>query len=67
MHQCLAQWVGDKIEVVLGDSSYIIALAESDTYEQTKCISGEVWEKEFLRVADYEIPLIQAVGSEEEF
>jgi len=34
MHQCLAQWVGDKIEVVHGDSSYIIASAESDTYEQ---------------------------------
>jgi hypothetical protein len=66
MHQCLAQWVGDKIEVVPGDS-YIIASAKSDTYERTKCISGEVWEKEFLRVADYEIPPIQAVGSEEEF
>ena len=67
MHQCLVQWIGGKIEVVPGDSSYIIASAESDTYERTKCISGEVWEKEFLRVADYEIPPIQAVGSEEEF
>jgi hypothetical protein len=67
MHQCLAQWVGDKIEVVPGDSFYIITSAESNTYEQTKCISREVWEKEFLRVADYEIPLIQAVVSEEEF
>jgi len=27
MHQCLVQWVGDKIEVVLGDSSYVIASA----------------------------------------
>jgi len=67
MHQCLVQWVGDKIEVVPGDSSYIIASAESDTYERTKCILGEAWEKEFLRVADYEIPLIQVVGSEDEF
>jgi hypothetical protein len=67
MHQCLVQWIGDKIEVVPGDSSYIIASAESDTYEQTKYISREVWEKEFLRVADYEIPSIQAVGSEDEF
>jgi hypothetical protein len=67
MHQCLVQWIRDKIEVVPGDSSYIIASAESDTYERTKCISGEVWEKEFLRVVDYEIPPIQAVGSEEEF
>jgi hypothetical protein len=66
MHQCLVQWVGDKIEVVPGDSSYIIASAESDTYERTRCISGEAWEKEFLRVANYEIPPIQAVGCDEE-
>ena len=67
MHQCLVQWVGDKIEIVSGDSSYVIASAEADTYEMTKCISREIWEKEFLKVADYEIPLIQAVGSDEEF
>jgi hypothetical protein len=59
--------LGREIEVVPGDSSYIIASVESDTYEQTKCILGEVWEKEFLRVADYEIPPIQAVGSDEDF
>jgi len=67
MHQCLVQWVGDKIEIVLGDSSYVIASTESDTYEWTRCISREVWEKDFLKVADYEIPPIQAVGSDEEF
>ena len=67
MHQCLVQWVGEKIEIVTGDSSYVIASAESDTYERTRCISGEVWEKDFLKVADYEIPPIQAVGSYEEF
>ena len=32
MHQCLVQWVGDKIEFVPGDSSYVIASAEADTY-----------------------------------
>jgi len=67
MHLCLVQWVGDKIEIVPGDSSFVIASAESDTYERTRCISGEVWEKDFLNVADYEIPPIQAVGSDEEF
>jgi len=55
------------MEIVLGDSSYVIASAESDTYERTRCISGEVWEIDFLKVADYEIPPIQAVGSDEEF
>jgi len=67
MHQCLVQWVGDKIEIVPGDSSYVIASAKSDTYERTRCILGEVWEKDFLKVADYEIPPIQAVGSDGEF
>jgi len=67
MHQCLVQWVGDKIEIVPGDSSYVIASVEADTYERTRCISGEIWEKDFLKVTDYEIPPIQAVGSNEEF
>jgi hypothetical protein len=30
-------------------------------------MSGEACEKEFLRVADYDIPPIQALGSDEEF
>jgi hypothetical protein len=67
MYQCLVQWVGDKIEIVAGDSSYVIASTEADTYERTRCISGKIWEKDFLKVADYEIPPIQAVGSDEEF
>ena len=67
MHQCLVQWVGEKIQVVLEDSSYIITSAESDTYERTRCISGKAWEKDFLKVADYEILPIQAVGSEDGF
>jgi hypothetical protein len=58
MHQCLVQWVGDKIEIVLGDSSYIIASAGADTYGKTRCI---------LKVVDYKIPPIQVVGSDEEF
>ena len=66
-HQCLVQWVGDKIEIVPGDYSYVIASAQAHTYEKTKCISGEVWEKDFLKVDDYEISPIQAVGSDEEF
>ena len=36
MHQCLVQWVGDKIEIVSGDSSYVIASAEADTYESCR-------------------------------
>ena len=60
-------WIGDKIEIIPGDSFYVIASAEADTYERTRCILGEIWEKDFLKVTDYEIPPIQAVGSDEEF
>jgi len=56
-----------RFEIVPGDSSYVIASAEAHTYEMTRCILGEIWEKDFLKVADYEIPPIQAVGSDEEF
>jgi len=42
MHQCLVQWVGDKVKIVPGDSSYVIASTEADTYKRTRCISGEV-------------------------
>ena len=48
-------------------TSYVIASAEADTYERTRCILGEIWEKDFLKVADYEIPPIQAVGYAEGF
>ena len=58
---------GDNIEIVPRDSSYVIASAESDTYEKTRYIPGDVWEKDFLKVTDYEIPPIHAVGSDEEF
>ena len=43
--QCSNAWfsgIGDKIEIVPGDSSCVSALAEADTYEKTRCISGEV-------------------------
>ena len=50
MHHCLVQWVGDKIEIVVGDSSYDRASAEADTYERTRCILGEIWEKDFSKL-----------------
>ena len=66
MHQSLVQWIGDRIEVVLGEAPSTVASAELDTYEQTRCIFGEAWDREFLKVADYRIKPIQAVGPEEE-
>ena len=65
MHQCLVQWIGDVVEIVSADSSSNIALADlpKGSYERTSCISGEIWETDFLKVADYDIQPIQAVGS----
>ena len=67
MHQCLIQWIGDIVKVVSADSSFSIALAEAQTwsYKKVKCLSGHAWETDFLKVADYEIKPIQAVGASE--
>ena len=65
MHQCLVQWIGDTVEVVFVDSSFSITSAEALTwsYEMVKCLSGHTWETNFLKVADYQVKLIQAVGT----
>ena len=65
MHQCLIQWINDTVEVVSADSSISIASAEAHTwsYERVCCFSDQAWEKDFLKVADYELTSIQAVGS----
>ena len=67
MHQCLVQWIGSTIEVVSADSSLSIASAEAQTwsYKKVKCLSGQTWETDFLKVADYEVEPIQAVGASE--
>jgi len=68
MHQCLIQWIGDVVEVVAADSSFSIASAETceENYERVKCFSGQAWEAEFLKVADYEMSLDRIVRSADE-
>jgi len=65
MHQSLIQWIDGTIEVVSTDSLFSIASAEAHTwsYERVSCFFGQVWEKDFSKVADYEQTPIQAVGS----
>ena len=57
MHQCLIQWVDDAVEIVSADSSFSVASAEAHivSYDRMNCLSGQVWEKDFFRMADYEI------------
>ena len=68
MHQCLIQWIGDVVEVVAVDSSFSIASAETceQSFERVKCFSGQAWESEFLKVADYEKSSSSATGSTDE-
>src|SRR5688572_8372699 len=67
MHQCLVQWIDDNIEVVKADSAYSIAAADAQHWscETVKCISGRVWETDFLKVTDFGLQPIRAVGSED--
>ena len=68
VHQCLIQWIGDVVEVVAADSSFSIASAETceESYERVKCFSGQAWETEFLKIADYEMSSSSATGSVDE-
>ena len=52
-HQCLIQWIDD-------------TEAHTWSYERVSCFSGQVGENDFLKVADYELTPIQAVGSSDE-
>jgi hypothetical protein len=43
LHQFLIQWVGDEVEVVHGDSSACVAVADSstmDNHENIKCLTS---------------------------
>jgi hypothetical protein len=67
MHQCLIQWLEDIVEVVPADSSLSIAIANPQIwrYDGVECISGKVWEGDFLKMSDFGLKPIQAIGSEE--
>jgi hypothetical protein len=55
MHQCVIQWVGDSVEMVNADSSFSIAAADAQQWscETVSCISGKVWDTNFLKVSDF--------------
>nr|AAX95830.1 retrotransposon protein, putative, unclassified [Oryza sativa Japonica Group]ABG22462.1 retrotransposon protein, putative, unclassified [Oryza sativa Japonica Group] len=61
MHQCLIQWQGDKREIVPADrsvnvASFDLALWEMDGLD---CLSGKVWDGDFLKVSDSDIQPIE--------
>ena len=50
------------------NSSFSVASAEAHivSYDNMNCLSGQAWEKDFFRVADYEIASMQAGNSSNE-
>lgn len=57
MHQCLIQWQGDRVEIVQADKSAQVANANLNIWEMEgiDCLSGKVWEAEFLKLTDSDI------------
>ena len=68
MHQCLIQWVDDTVEIVSADSSFSVASTEAHivSYDRMNCLSGQTWEKDFFRMADYDVTLAKARDSSDE-
>ena len=51
LHQFLVQWIGDEVEIVHGDTSSFVALADSDSisaHDNVKCLSS-------VNLSDYEL------------
>ena len=68
MHQCLIRWVNDTVEIVSADSSFSVASAEAHivTYDRMNCRSGQAWEKDLFRMADYEVMSAKSRDSSDE-
>ena len=68
MHQCHTQWIDDVVDIVSADSSFSVASAEAHTvsYDNMSCFSGHAWEKDFLRVTDYESASVQVDSPSDE-
>jgi len=67
MHQCIIQWIEDSMKVVHAYSAFSIATADPKVWSGLgmKCISGEAWEGEILKMADFKLDTIQEIGSKE--
>jgi hypothetical protein len=61
------QWIVDSLEVVQGETSLTVAATEAQgwTYDQVSCISGKVWDTKYMKVSDFGLKPVQAVGSDD--
>jgi hypothetical protein len=57
------------MEVVQGETSLTVVATEAQgwTYDRVSCISGKSWDTKYLRVSDFGLKPIQAVGSDDNF
>jgi hypothetical protein len=48
------------MEIVNADSSFSIAAADAQqwSYEMVSCMSGKVWDTDFVKVSDFDLQLI---------
>ena len=53
---------------VSADSSFSVASAEAHivSYDQMNCLSGQAWEKDLFRMADYEVTSVKSGDSSDE-
>jgi hypothetical protein len=67
MHQCIIQWIIDLVEVVQGETSLTVTATEAQgwTYDRVSCTSGKAWDTKYLKVSDFGLKLVQAVGSDD--
>jgi hypothetical protein len=67
MHQCIIQWIEDSVDVVQGETSLTVASKEAQgwTYDQVNCISSKAWDTKYLKVSDFGLKPVQAVGSDD--
>ena len=69
LHQCLIQWHGDDVKLVLADESISIRTADLVFWElgDFECFSGKLWEGGFIRVNIKSQQPMQAIGYESLF
>jgi hypothetical protein len=68
MHQCIIQRIGDLVDMVKGETSLTVLATEAQgwTYDRVSCIFGKAWDTKYLKVSDFGLKPVQAVGSDDE-
>jgi hypothetical protein len=68
MHQCIIEWIGDLVEVVQGETFLTVAAKEAQgwTYDRVSCISRKAGDTKYLKVSNFVLKPVQAVGLDDE-